>query len=210
MTSMTTDGLKAAQDKMRSAGQHAEAILSFTRAYERLADGESALLPSAELEPAQGVPSLAELPQVHAPSALERVAVIKLNGGLATTMGLQQPKSLVVAHRGLTFLDIIIGQTLALRQRYGVRLPLLLMNSQATRRATLAALSGHPELDAGLPLDVHAEHDPQARRRADGPVSWPPKPELRNGARRATVMCTARSGARASWPSCSSRASATR
>src|SRR5579864_5950374 len=150
---MSDDGLRLAQEKMRSAGQHEEAVRAFTRAFERLAEGESALFPSAQLEPAQGVPMLADLPQVDGPQALERVAVIKLNGGLATTMGLQQPKSLVVAHRGLTFLDIIIGQTLALRRRYGVRLPLLLMNSQATRRATMAALAGDPELEAGLPLE---------------------------------------------------------
>jgi UTP--glucose-1-phosphate uridylyltransferase len=102
------------------------------------------------------------------------VAVIKLNGGLATTMGLQQPKSLVVAHQGLTFLDIIIGQTLALRKRYGVRLPLLLMNSQATRKATLAALAGHPELDVGLPLEFMQSMVPKLDAEQMCPVSWPP------------------------------------
>jgi hypothetical protein len=61
MSAMTIDGLRAAQDKMRSAGQHEEAIRAFTRAYERLAEGESAMIPSAELDPAQGVPMLAEL-----------------------------------------------------------------------------------------------------------------------------------------------------
>jgi UTP--glucose-1-phosphate uridylyltransferase len=171
---MSADGLRAAQDKMRTAGQHQEAIQAFSRAFERLAEGESALLPSAQLEPAQAVPTLAELPQVHAPSALEPVAVIKLNGGLATTMGLQQPKSLVVAHKGLTFLDIIVGQTLALRKRYGVRLPLLLMNSQATRKATLAALAGHPELDVGLPLEFMQSMIPKLDAEQMCPVSWPP------------------------------------
>ena len=171
---MTIDGLKAAQDKLRSAGQHEEAIRAFTRAFERLVQGESAMIPSADLEPAQGVPMLADLPQVDAPAALEPVAVIKLNGGLATTMGLQQPKSLVVAHQGLTFLDIIIGQTLALRKRYGVRLPLLLMNSQATRRATLEALAGHPELDVGLPLEFMQSMIPKLDAEQMCPVSWPP------------------------------------
>ena len=171
---MSDDGLKLAQEKMRSAGQHEEASGAFTRAYQRLAEGESALIPSAELEPAREVPSLAELRQVDASSALERVAVIKLNGGLATTMGLQQPKSLVVAHQGLTFLDIIIGQTLALRQRHGVRLPLLVMNSQATRKATLSALAEHPELDAGLPLEFMQSMIPKLDAEQMCPVSWPP------------------------------------
>jgi UTP--glucose-1-phosphate uridylyltransferase len=171
---MSEDGLRLAQEKMRSAGQHEEAVQAFTRAFQRLAEGESALIPSAELEPAQSVPMLADLPQVDAPAALERVAVIKLNGGLATTMGLQQPKSLVVAHRELTFLDIIIGQTMALRRRYGVRLPLLLMNSQATRRATLAALTEHPDLDAGLPLEFMQSMIPKLDAEQMCPASWPP------------------------------------
>ena len=36
--------------------------------------------------------------------------MIKLNGGLATTMGLRQPKSLIEARDGHSFLEIIIGQ----------------------------------------------------------------------------------------------------
>jgi UTP--glucose-1-phosphate uridylyltransferase len=175
---MSVDGLHAAQEKMRAGGQHEEAIRAFTRAYERLAQGESAVIPSAEIEPAQGVPMLAELPQVDGPQALERVVVIKLNGGLATTMGLQQPKSLVVAHRDLTFLDIIVGQTLALRSRYGVRLPLLLMNSQATHEATMDALAGHPELEAGLPLHFMQSMIPKLEAEELGPVRWPPNSSL--------------------------------
>jgi UTP--glucose-1-phosphate uridylyltransferase len=175
---MSVDGLHAAQEKMRAGGQHEEAIRAFTRAYERLAQGESALIPSAEIEPAQGVPMLADLPQVDGPQTLERVVVIKLNGGLATTMGLQQPKSLVVAHRELTFLDIIIGQTLALRSRYGVRLPLLLMNSQATHEATMDALAGHPELDDGLPLHFMQSMIPKLQDEQMGPVRWPSNPTL--------------------------------
>ncbi len=163
---------------MRADGQQEEAVQAFTRAYERLAEGESALIPSAEIEPAQGVPMLADLPQVDGPQALERVAVIKLNGGLATTMGLEQPKSLVVAHRDLTFLDIIVGQTLALRKRYGVRLPLLLMNSEATHKATMEALAHHPELDIGLPLYFIQSMIPKLEAEQMAPVRWPSNPSL--------------------------------
>ena len=45
------------------------------------------------------------------------------------------------AHDGQTFLDVIVGQTQALRARYGVALPLMLMDTDATREATLAALA---------------------------------------------------------------------
>src|ERR1700759_3486813 len=108
------------------------------------------MLPSADLEPAGDVPTLDELPEVDG-DALGQVAVIKLTGGLATSMGVRSPELMRKAHAGSSFLDFIIGNTLALRARYGVRLPLVLMNSQATRAETLDALDSHPDLDAGLP-----------------------------------------------------------
>jgi UTP--glucose-1-phosphate uridylyltransferase len=175
---MSSDGLRAAQEKMRDAGQHEEAIEAFSHAYQRLDQGESALISSGELEPAKDVPTLAELPQVDTSAALDPVVTIKLNGGLATTMGLQQPKSLVVAHQGHTFLDISIGQTLALRRRHDVRLPLLLMNSQATREATMAALAEHPELDVGLPLEFGQSMVPKLEAEALVPVRWLANPAL--------------------------------
>ena len=55
---MSDEGLKAAEQKMRAAGQHEEAIRSFRSAYERLVGGESAMLPTSELEPAGDVPAL--------------------------------------------------------------------------------------------------------------------------------------------------------
>ncbi|HZU61503.1 MAG TPA: UTP--glucose-1-phosphate uridylyltransferase [Solirubrobacteraceae bacterium] len=178
MSPMTLDGLRAAQDKMRQAGAHEEAIDAFAQAYQRVAEGEAALISSSEIEPAQAVPTLDELPDADASSALEQVVAIKLNGGLATTMGLRQPKSLVPAHRGLTFLDIIMGQTLASRRRFGVRLPLLLMNSQATHQATLDVLGRHPELDVGLPLHFMQSMIPKLEEGRMAPVRWSADPAL--------------------------------
>ena len=162
---------------MRSAGQPEEAIRSFRSAYGRLVSGESAMLPSAELEPAGDVDTLEELPEADA-GALDRVAVIKLNGGLATTMGLRSPKSLVEARDGRSFLDIIIGNTLALRRRYDVRLPLVLMNSQATRADTMRSLESHPDLDTGLPVQFLQSMEPKIDAESLAPESWPPDPSL--------------------------------
>jgi UTP--glucose-1-phosphate uridylyltransferase len=122
---MSAEGLRAAEEKMRAAGQPEEAIRAFAHSYERVERGESAFLRTSELEPVRDVPTLAELEEVDVRAALEHVVTIKLNGGLATTMGLRQPKSLIEARDGHSFLDIIVGQTLALRQRHGVRLPLI-------------------------------------------------------------------------------------
>jgi UTP--glucose-1-phosphate uridylyltransferase len=176
---MSEEGMKAAEEKMAAAGQHEEAIRSFRSAYERLVGGESAMLPTGELEPAGDVPALEQLDDADAGAALERFALIKLNGGLATTMGLQRPKSLLEAREGRSFLDIIIGQTLALRRRHRVPLPLLLMDSEATREETLAALAAHSELaEQGLDPDFMQSMIPKLDAEALAPVSWPDAPAL--------------------------------
>ena len=171
--------MDAAAEKMRAAGAHEEAIRAFESAYRRLDSGQTTLLPSSELQPAGEVPSLEELPDADPATALEAVAVIKLNGGLATTMGLQQPKSLMEARDGRSFLEIIIGQTLALRRRYGVRLPLVLMDSDVTREPTLAALGEHPDLaQDGLDPDFMQSMIPKLDAETLAPVDWPQAPAM--------------------------------
>ena len=174
-----TDPLQAATEKMRSAGRSEDAIRSFTSALTRVRDGVATLLPTAELEPAPDVPALGELPDVDGDAALAELVVIKLNGGLATSMGLQQPKSLIEAREGRSFLDVIVGQTLELRRRYGVRLPLVLMDSDATRQPTLAALASHPEIAVpGVPADFLQSTVPKLDADSLLPVSWPASPPL--------------------------------
>jgi UTP--glucose-1-phosphate uridylyltransferase len=164
---------------MRADGQPEEAIRNFRSAYQRLERGESVLIPSAELEPAGEVPALGELSELEDPAVLDRFAVIKLNGGLATSMGLQRPKSLVEARDGHSFLEIIIGQTLALRRRYGVRLPLLLMDSEATQEETLRALADHEEVAVdGLAPDFLQSMIPKLEAESLEPISWPQAPAL--------------------------------
>jgi UTP--glucose-1-phosphate uridylyltransferase len=179
MDGMSEAGMRAALGKMAAAGAHPEAIRAFELAYARLESGETAMLPSSELEPAGDVPALEGLPEAQPQRALEQVVVIKLNGGLATTMGLQQPKSLMEARDGKSFLEIIIGQTLALRRRHGVELPLVLMDSDSTRDPTLQELARHPELRRdGLAPDFMQSVVPKLDAETLEPVSWPRSPAL--------------------------------
>ena len=173
---MSFRGLALAQEKMRAAGQPEGAIRSFSRAYEMLVDGAETMLASADLEPVDDVAALEELSP--APGALAPVAVIKLNGGLATSMGLRNPKSLVEARDGRSFLEIIVGQTLALRRRLEIPLPLLLMDSTATRDETLHALAGEPDLRQDLPADFLQSMVPKLEAADLTPVSWPKQPAL--------------------------------
>ncbi len=176
---MNDDKLKAAEQKMRADGQDEEAIASFRSAYERLVAGEEAMIPTATLEPAGDVTTLGDLEPTDDGEALDQFVTIKLNGGLATTMGLQRPKSLIEARDGRSFLEIIIAQVMAMRGRRGIRLPLVLMDSEATQEETLAALAEHPELEAdGLPIEFLQSMIPKLEADSLAPVSWPAAPVL--------------------------------
>jgi UTP--glucose-1-phosphate uridylyltransferase len=93
-------------------------------------------------------------------------------------MGLRSPKSLLEAREGHSFLDIIVGQTLALRRRHGIQLPLVLMDSQATQKETLAALGRHCELDTGLAPDFLQSMIPKLEADSLSPISWAREPSL--------------------------------
>ncbi|KAK7372286.1 hypothetical protein VNO80_05661 [Phaseolus coccineus] len=67
---------------------------------------------------------------------LDKLAVLKLNGGLGTTMGCTGPKSVIEVRDGLTFLDLIVIQIENLNSKYGSNVPLLLMNSFNTHDDT--------------------------------------------------------------------------
>ncbi|ONI14897.1 hypothetical protein PRUPE_3G015000 [Prunus persica] len=67
---------------------------------------------------------------------LDKLVVLKLNGGLGTTMGCTGPKSVIEVRNGLTFLDLIVIQIETLNNKYGSSVPLLLMNSFNTHDDT--------------------------------------------------------------------------
>jgi UTP--glucose-1-phosphate uridylyltransferase len=170
--------VSAAADKMRAEGLPEAAIETFAY-YERLLrEGDQGRLPESELEPLDDLPDAEELPASDG-SALERAVVLKLNGGLGTSMGMTRAKSLLEVKEGLSFLDIIVRQVLHLRERHDASVPLLLMNSFATRDDTLAALERYPDLAVdGLPLDFVQGKVPKLLEDSHEPVGWPTNPAL--------------------------------
>ncbi len=168
----------AALERMRADGAPGPAVAAFAHAYDALAAGETGLLPDRELEPLDDLPVLADLPAAIDEAALDRTVVIRLNGGLGTSMGLERAKSLVEAKDGRTFLDLIAAQVRALRERHGARLPLVLMDSFRTREDSLAALARHPGLAADVPPDFLQHREPKLRADDLSPVRWPPDPAL--------------------------------
>ena len=170
--------MSAAREKMREQGLPQIAIDTFEHYEGLLREGDEGTLPEAELEPLTDVPSADDLPDAD-PSALERVVVLKLNGGLGTSMGMRKAKSLVEVKEGHTFLDVIARQVLHLRARHDAAIPLLLMNSFATRDDTLEALKRYPELEIeGVPLDFVQGKVPKLLADSLEPVTWEKDPSL--------------------------------
>ena len=193
--------MDAAAEKMRAEGLPDVAVETFSRYRSRLASGDRGVLPEAEIEPVAELPDAEQLPDdpAGAEEALRRAVVIKLNGGLGTGMGMTQAKSLLEVKDGLTFLDIIARQILGLRERAGAAVPLVLMNSFATREDSLAALERYPDLAIeGLPLDFPQGRVPKLLEDTLEPAEWPADPKL-EWAPRGTATSTRRSPAPGCW-----------
>jgi UTP--glucose-1-phosphate uridylyltransferase len=165
---------------MQAAGVSATPQAIFAHYYDLLAAGATGMVAEASVEPVtapdqfeDGPPGPADL------AAFGQTAIIRLNGGLGTSMGLHQAKTLLPVRDGLTFLDILVRQVLAARATYGVPLPLVLLHSFSTRADSLAALKAYPELPVpGLPLDMVQSQEPKLLQADLTPVEWPANPKL--------------------------------
>jgi UTP--glucose-1-phosphate uridylyltransferase len=178
---MSAEGLAAAQQKMRDGDVHPAAIDVFSYYYEQLESGATGMISEADIRPLEDVPTLADLPDDERADAeaLGSTVVIKLNGGLGTSMGMDRAKSLLPVRDGLSFLDIIARQVLVARERWGATVPLVLMNSFRTRDDSLAALAAYDDLAVDdIPLDFMQNREPKLLAEDLTPVSWPDDPSL--------------------------------
>jgi len=168
--------------KAEADGSGEAQLAALHRRLQQLDEPGAGQVASDELEPIEDPVRLDALPEpsdAQAREALDQLVVLKLNGGLGTSMGLSGPKSLLPVKDGASFLDVIASSVLAVRTRYGARLPLVLMDSTTTRDPSLAALSraGLTGVD-DLPLDFLQGREPKLSADSHEPVSWPADPSL--------------------------------
>jgi UTP--glucose-1-phosphate uridylyltransferase len=165
--------------RMRAAGLPDLAIRTFRHYYQALVAGAQGLLSRDEIEPVTEVERADALPPpgAAAEAALRRTVVIKLNGGLGTSMGMTRAKSLLPVKDGLTFLDVIARQVLHLRRATGCHVPLVLMNSFRTREDSLGLLGRYEKLSGDLPPDFLQHKVPRIREDDLSPAVWPANPE---------------------------------
>jgi UTP--glucose-1-phosphate uridylyltransferase len=169
---MSEEGLRAASEKMRADDVADAAIDVFAHYYRELEAGATGMLPEADIEPVADLPRAADLPDPPdgGKDALGRTVMIKLNGGLGTSMGMSRAKSLLEVKDGLTFLDIVVRQT----QQLGV--PLALMNSFATSEDTMRFVrERYPDADV---REFLQNKEPKLLVDDLVPAEWPADPEL--------------------------------
>jgi UTP--glucose-1-phosphate uridylyltransferase len=163
------------QQRMLDKGLPELFIENFSYYYHQLISGQTGLIGEADIEPIGSIIHLQDLPQrlynIGEQSSGQTV-LIKLNGGLGTSMGLQKAKSLLVVKDDHTFLDIIAEQAVY------AQVPLVLMNSFVTEADSLAALDAHEELISDLPQTFVQHMEPKVRQEDYLPAEFPVEPEL--------------------------------
>ena len=164
---------------MLDAGLPPLAVETFRHYWQQLRGGTTGLVPEAEIEPVDALPHAQELPDHGAAgrAALGATVIVKLNGGLGTSMGMTRAKSLLPVKGERCFLDIVAEQVLAMRTHSDARLPLVLMNSFRTRDDSLARLARHPGLASDLPADFVQHKVPRIRVDDGSPLEWPDDPD---------------------------------
>jgi len=91
---ITLDHVAAVLAKAEAGGVHGAELAALRRRLRQLDEHEAGRLPGDVLEPLPDLPRVDELPEPppdRARDVLGRLVVIKLNGGLGTSMGLSGP-----------------------------------------------------------------------------------------------------------------------
>ena len=163
------------EERMRAEGLPELFIRTFAHYYEKLIAGETGLMPESQIDPVALLPDVEVFPANYAEigkSVLRKTAVIKLNGGLGTSMGLERAKSLLLVKDGRSFLEVIAKQS----EKSNV--PLVLMNSFSTEADSQAVLAPIAE---GSEFNYYTflQHKELKIKQDDfAPATWEENPEL--------------------------------
>ncbi|MFW6314912.1 MAG: UTP--glucose-1-phosphate uridylyltransferase [Desulfohalobiaceae bacterium] len=169
--------------KMQAKGLHEQVIDLFQEYYLRLRSGVSqALIGEQDINPVQEgkISELQDLGQDEYDlglGSLHEVVMIKLNGGLGTSMGMPYAKSLLKVKSELTFLDLILEQARVAQEKSGTG-SLALMNSFNTQQDTLDYLQSKGLSQSELPFCFMQNMYPKVDAQTLQPASSPQDPDL--------------------------------
>jgi len=168
-------------DKMREEGLGAASIRAFEHAYGELTSGQAAPISETTIAAVPSLPSLEKDIDGSITvdsSLLEKSVVLKLNGGLGTSMGLDKAKSLLTVKGNDTFLDLTAKQVTSMRKTFKQNVRFMLMNSFNTSSDTLSFFEKYPHILADSNLELMQNKVPKVDTSTMGPAEWPRNPHL--------------------------------
>lgn len=170
------------EKKMKDAGLSQAAIAAFRMNYDQLAGGATGLLPEKEIDAVPELPKLVDLKTsagANKQELLSATAVLKLNGGLGTSMGLEKAKSLLVVKDNKTFLDLIAEQIKYTRKNFDSNVRFVLMNSFSTSEDTKEHLAkAHKDLISEEDVELLQNKSPKVDAKTLEPATWQQDPDL--------------------------------
>jgi UTP--glucose-1-phosphate uridylyltransferase len=160
-------GLREAAELMKRDGLPSPVITNFERLFECVVRGETGVIQEEEIEPVQMIDTLEGLLTLgdaarEGRKLLDKLVVIRLNGGLGTTMGLERAKSLLKVKDGYSFNDVIALQLRSLGNATRVSIPLIHMTSFSTDDDVQRMMRDYADLSpSGLPATFQQHRHPK-------------------------------------------------
>ncbi|CBN79734.1 conserved unknown protein [Ectocarpus siliculosus] len=179
MTPEAAAKFKMFEDKMKAENLSAAAILAFKNSYAALSSGSSGMIEEATIDPATDVPYLEgdiKGKVTGGEAYLPETVVLKLNGGLGTSMGLDKAKSLLPVKGDDSFLDLTAKQVIEMRKTFKSNVRFMLMNSFSTSEDTLEFLKKYPELANDPNLELVQNKVPKVDVNTMEPAAWSANP----------------------------------
>ncbi|RQM26629.1 hypothetical protein B5M09_003306 [Aphanomyces astaci] len=172
-------GFAAFEAKMLAEGLSQAAIKAFEYSYSALQSGATGMIGESTIESVNDIDYLegraGSIRESIKPdvSLLKKTVVLKLNGGLGTSMGLDKVKSLLTIKGSDTFLDLTAKQIIEMRKNYNSNVRFILMNSFSTSDDTLEYLQKYPEIVSDVDLELLQNKIPKIDAKTLQPAEWP-------------------------------------
>ncbi len=175
---MDTKNFEDFSKKMTTEGLDPLVIKTFERYYTTLAEGNLGFIAENSIESlSEGtLPTLKGLEpyKEDGNKALSSCTLIKLNGGLGTSMGLEGPKCLLPVKDTFSFFDIVAHQVECFNRTIESKIPLILMNSFSTQRQTEELLTHYPSISTDIDSTFLQNKFPKVLKETLSPANFPP------------------------------------
>ncbi|GAB1605663.1 UTP--glucose-1-phosphate uridylyltransferase-like isoform X1 [Argonauta hians] len=160
-------------------------MLRFSELYRRCSEEAESSMNWSKINPPKNIAMYSnkdEISMQEASEILSQLVVVKLNGGLGTSMGCKGPKSAISVRNEFTFLDLTVQQIENLNRQYNCDVPLVLMNSFNTHEDTQKILGKYKQVKVRIytfnqsrfPRIIKESFQPLPNMKYDDPQSWYP------------------------------------